>query len=315
MDITERELIRMFARIFNSPPPPVGIGDDCAVLSSPGRVLLSTDLMFGRTHFPAFLSYRERGYMAAAANISDIAAMGGRPVALLVSLGLPRNLSLGEMRDIANGIKECASHYGLEIIGGDTKASGDLTICITAIGFPGRRLLTRDVARPGEVLAVTGSLGGQLADMLKQRKRHRIGRPFVPEPRVREGIVLSSSHSSGAAIDITDGVGASALLIAEASGVRIEIDSDALPISHHLLEVEEEDRCRELVLGWGGDYELLFTAQSSGAVEKLARRADCHMTVIGRVERGNGVYVRRKGKLQRYRDRGYDTFSTSRRVR
>lgn len=310
--LTERGIIGELRRIFNSPPPPAGMGDDCSVIGKgPGALLLSTDMLSESTHFVAGMTWRERGRMAVSVNLSDIAAMGGRPVALLISLGIPPDMDATAVRRVAAGIAERAAEFGVPVTGGDTKRTGELTIAVTAVGRAGRRLLTRGGARAGDWIAVTGSLGGAAA-AYSAWKEGRRGRSLTaltsPEPRVREGMALSDSGMVTAAIDITDGLAASAWYISRASGRRLEISRELIPVSRALEESgADRDALEEALIYWGGDYELLFTARTRRSVDELAARLETPLTVIGRVGAGSGVYLNGE-RRRRLDERGYDAF-------
>lgn len=311
---TERGIIEELKRVFRSPPPPQGIGDDCAVLKI-GRevVLVSTDILSERTHFPAFMSFEQRGRMAAAANLSDIAAMGGRPLALVVSMGIPEGMSVAQIRSVARGIRVCASEYGAEIVGGDTKRAAELTISITAIGRKTGRVLLRSAARPGQLLCVTGHLGGAAADFLDWKKGKTPGpgsKLTSPTPRIKEGMALSSRGIAHAAIDITDGLALSAWYISRASGVGIEMVMESIPVSTSLAETADTDALlAECLFYWGGDYELLFTARSAASVMRLSEELGTPMSIIGKVTEGGGVRLRTESGMTRLEERGFDAFA------
>ncbi len=311
---TERGIVEELKRVFKSPPPPRGIGDDCAVLKIGREVLLvSTDMLSERTHFPPYMSFQQRGGMAAAANLSDIAAMGGMPLALVVSMGIPDSLSVAQVRSVARGIQRCASEYGADVVGGDTKRADELTISITVIGRKAGRVLLRSAALPGQLLCVTGELGGAAADFLKWKKGKSPGsksKLTSPIPRIIEGMSLSSRGVAYAAIDITDGLALSAWYISRASGVGIEIERKSLPVSPALTETADgEEQLNEALFYWGGDYELLFTAKSAASVVRLSKELNTPLSIIGKVTKGLGVRLRTESGVTRLEERGYDAFA------
>lgn len=313
--LSEREIIAKLSGIFRSPPAPTGIGDDCSVLRIGSEtVYASTDMMAAGTHFPAFMKPYDMGRMAAAANLSDIAAMGGRPFALLVSMGIPGDTAQSKILGIARGIQKCASEHGAMVVGGDTKMTSELTISITALGKKTGRTLLRSGAKPGQVLAVTGELGGAAADYLRWKSGGRVparSRLTSPSPRVREGIALSLSGCATAAIDITDGLALSAWYLSRASGVRIDIDAGSVPVSGRLARSGFAEPLKEDALyHWGGDYELLFTGQSESGIARVGKRLGTRITVIGRVSDGSGVFLRSGGSVRKVEERGYDSFGS-----
>jgi thiamine-monophosphate kinase len=305
MKLSERAIIERLRHIFQSPPPPEGMGDDAAFVRGRDGLLLSTDMMFQSTHFPRYYNSWQSGYMAAAANISDIAAMGGTPSALLVSLGVPPRMRIEELTEFARGVMKCSRKYGAKIIGGDTKAAKEFTVCMTAVGLRGKRILTRAGAKKGHLLAVTGKLGAAAADELAYLSGE-VKRPFLPEPRVSEGRMLAERLSASSAIDITDGLAVSAHYLAEQSVVRMEIDFSAVPIAHRLRRYANDRGLREAVLYWGGDYQLLFTlpANKSGELKRVIPEA----SIIGKVCEGSGVYITYGERRERARSTGYDAF-------
>ncbi len=315
-ELTERGVIEEMKRIFHSPKPPEGIGDDCAVLRvGRERIVVSTDMLSEGTHFPSYMSSVQKGRMAAAVNLSDIAAMGGRPVAMLVSLGVPRAMKMNDVRQVAKGIHDCASRYGAEVIGGDTKSAKELTVSITVIGRKVGRLLLRSSAAPGHLVALTGSLGGAAADFIGWMRGEKPGpgsKLTNPVPRIPEGIALSRSGAAYAAIDVTDGLAMSAWYLSRASRVRLEIDENVLPVSKRLMREDIDDTLRrEALLYWGGEYELLFTVKSRAALEHIASGLKTPVSIVGKVAAGRGAYLRRGASATLLEERGYDAFAGS----
>lgn len=312
--LTERGVIAELSRIFDSPSPPEGIGDDCSVLRvGREKILLSTDMLLQGTHFPEYMGSREKGYMAAAVNLSDIAAMGGKPIAMLVSLGLPASMNLADIKDIARGIRNCAEMFGVKILGGDTKKASELTLSITVVGSETGKALLRSAARPGQLIAVTGTLGGAAADYLdwiKKGKFRRGSKLTNPVPRINEAVALSRGNVAKAAIDVTDGLALSAWYLSRASRVRIELEMQKLPVAHSLSSAGlDATSMKEALLYWGGEYELLFTCRSGKDLEKAAARMRTPVKVIGRVLKGSGVYLKEGRKMIRLEERGYDSFA------
>ena len=315
--ITERGIISELGRIFRSPPPPRGMGDDCALIRHcPDGLLISTDMLSESTHFSSHMNGYQKGRMAVSVNLSDIAAMGGKPVAMVVSLGFPHGTGIGEIRRVASGMASCARAYGLQIIGGDTKLAKELTIAVTVMGKTTGRPLLRSSAKPGELVAITGRVGEAAADFIniKKGKRPRKNcRLFNPVPRLEEGQALSTSRAASAAIDMTDGLALSAWYISRASGVRLVIDSDAVPVSPLLMKLDlNGHEWEDAVFHWGGDYELLFTARSRKVLERTASEYGLHVTVIGMVEKGSGVVLKTGSSVRMLDERGYDAFGAGR---
>jgi thiamine-monophosphate kinase len=227
----------------------------------PGLVA-TQDSLFEGVHFRLdWLSWRELGFRTAAVNISDLAASGARPEALLVSLGLPGETELDDVLSLYAGIDEA----GVPVRGGDTSEASLVSVTVTAIGRADR-VPGRSGARPGDQLVVTGPLGGAGAAFREQR--------YVPPPlRVEEGIELA--RDAHAMLDLSDGLARDAEHIASRSGCQLVIELEQVPFAPG---ATHED------LGFGEDYELLAATPEPGRFQ-----------VIGRCEPGSGVEIRHDG--------------------
>jgi len=233
-----------------------------AVELEPGLVATQDSLVEG-VHFRLdWLSWRELGFRAAAVNISDLAASGARPEALLVSLGVPGETTLDDVLELYAGIAEA----GVPVRGGDTTQAAPVFVTVTAIGRS-ERVPGRSGARPGDELVVTGPLGAGGAAFRAQG--------YVPPPlRVEDGVELA--RTAHAMLDLSDGLAGDAERIAARSGCRLVIELDEVPLAPG---ARYED------LAFGEDYELLAATPEPG-----------HYTVIGRCEPGSGVEIRQEGK-------------------
>jgi thiamine-monophosphate kinase len=293
----------------------VGIGDDACVL--PGGLVLTTDAYADRVHFDlGYMSWREVGGRCACAAISDVVAMGAEPEVVLVALGLPRSGTDRDVRSLYQGIDAVCGEMGSEIAGGDIIVTDRLCLAITVTGRT-RRPLLRSGAKPGDTLYVTGSLGAAEAGRLLLARAARSGRG-VPawgaevvrrhvRPIPRQAVARQLRRWTHALIDTSDGLGTDARHLAERSGVRIVIDSAALPVSAGTSRF-----CRgqgidltEFVLGAGEDYELLF-ASPVGLPDAVR---GVRLTAVGRIERGRGLWLERDGRIRPLRARGYDHVS------
>ena len=238
-----------------------GIEDDAAELE-PGLVL-TQDSLVESVHFRLdWLSWRELGFRAAAVNLSDLAASGARPEALLVSLGVPAETELHDVLELYAGLSEA----GVPVRGGDTTRADHVFVTVTAAGRA-ERLPGRSGARPGDELVVTGPLGA--AGVAFRARRY-----LRPPLRVDEGVALA--REAHAMLDISDGLAQDAGHIAARSGCRIVIDLERVPLAPG---ATDED------LAFGEDYELL-----------AATPAPLGFAVIGRCEGGSGVETRREGQ-------------------
>lgn len=268
----EFELIDNIRKSFADIPEGVlGIGDDCAVIPQQTGLdtLVSTDMLVEGSHFLlSDVDPWQLGWKSAAVNISDIAAMGGQPVATFLSLALPKDLPEGWIERFMKGYKSICAEYGVPLLGGDTTASPDrLCINVAILGScAGGTARLRSAARPGDLVCVTGTLGDSAAGLkviLRGGERTPeestlVSRHYLPRPRVKEGMSLKEAN---AMMDISDGVASDLRHILEESGVSAEIDAAKIPFSPEFETVCESNGWDkvELALCGGEDYELLFT--------------------------------------------------------
>jgi thiamine-monophosphate kinase len=308
----EFQLIEAFvAAARASPPPPVGPGDDAAVLTRPkGEVCVTVDAVVEGVHFRRASSpLGDVGHKALAVNLSDLAAMGARPSWALVALGVPRGFSLREARTLGAGFGALARKTGTALVGGNVTRAPGLSLTVTVGGEVGwRGALLRSGARPGEVVWVSGTLGdarlglallerraGVEARRLRDRPRLRrvaVDRQRRPSPRLELGAALVGIASS--CIDLSDGLAQDAGHLATASGVALHLAADVLPCSPALIAgvPDAVERARFAAAG-GEDYELLFTAPRArrSAIVRLARRLRLPLVAIGDVRAGRGVHL------------------------
>jgi thiamine-monophosphate kinase len=248
-----------------------GVENDAAVLH--GGTVVTQDALVEGVHFRLdWLAWRELGFRAAAVNLSDLAASGAEPEALLVSLALPPATEVEDVYALYAGLAE----PGVPVVGGDTTAAGSVVLSVTAIGRAGR-VPGRSGARPGDVLAVTGPLGAAGAAF-------RAGSYVRPPVRIAEGMRLAA-HAH-ALLDVSDGLAVDLGHLARRSAVRCVVDLERVPLAPGATLPD---------LGYGEDYELL------AAVEDAAGLA-----AIGRVEAGAGVELRLGGEP--YALPGYEHF-------
>lgn len=242
----------------------LGPGDDTAVLRSPTNAawLVTTDMLLEGAHFRlAEVAPRQVGRKAMAVNLSDIAAMAGRPVAAVASLGLPRSGGQKLAGEVYLGMRELADAFETTIIGGDTNSwDGGLVISVTVMGeVTERGPVTRGGARPGDWLLVTGPLGGSI-----------LGKHLDFTPRVREGLELHRHASLHAMIDISDGLAADVAHICEESRCGAVLHAEAIPISEAARQINDGRSPLEHALGDGEDFELAFAVSPEDG-EKLLR--------------------------------------------
>jgi thiamine-monophosphate kinase len=242
-----------------------GPGDDCAVLAPiEFPTLITTDMLMDGTDFVvAEVGPRRAGRKAMAANLSDIAAMAGTPVAAVAAVALPKGSGLPFAEELYVGMREAADEFGVAIVGGDTNSwHGPLVIAITVLGqVTGRGAVTRAGARAGDWLFVTGPLGGSM-----------LGRNLDFTPRIREALALHSAVELHAMCDISDGLAADLNHILEESRVGAVLDADAVPIARAARELSGSTGKPPLMhaLGDGEDFELVFAVPPADG-EKLLR--------------------------------------------
>lgn len=290
----EFELIR---RYFDRGPArgvELGIGDDCALIRpAPGTSLaVSTDMLVAGRHFFDDVDPAALGHKALAVNLSDLAAMGARPLAFTLAIALPEP-DEAWLAAFSAGLFAIADRFGCELIGGDT-SRGPLNVCITVFGeLPQGAALRRDHAQPGDDLWVSGELGGaafavrcrQRGERASEAAQHRLD---LPAPRVALGEGLR--HLARAAIDLSDGLSGDLAHICERSRVGARVDWPLVPVAEDLLTLPEAERAT-LALAGGDDYELLFTAapENRAAIERLGLALGVRLTRIGGIDAGQDV--------------------------
>jgi len=278
----ERPLISILSTIFHELPDGVisGAGaDDCAVIdiNESSYLVVTTDMLHRMTDFPKQMSPWQIGWMSAAVNLSDIAAMGARPTGLLAAIGLPRDTDVSFVEEIARGMRDCTREYDTAVIGGDIDTHDELTICGTALGtVPKGELLTRKGARVGDKVCVTGYAGS--AGVALYALENGIDAPasvlkslLQPMPRIREAMELASMGHVTSMMDTSDGIAMSLYDLSKASGVGFRIQEKALPLQPEVEELVSFDRVtlNSMALYTGGDFELIFTVRPEGIEEVL----------------------------------------------
>ena len=312
----EREAIRLIDRIIRSDVE-IGIGDDCAAIDIGDRYLLiTTDMMASKTHIPKGTGPYDIGWSIVAVNLSDIAAMGGTPLGLVTAIGITRGHPIEFLEQMTDGMNDCARRFGTSIIGGDTKEHENLTLCGTAIGSVEKdRILLRKGAKPGDLIAVTGSLGRAGAGFYSMKRNldlkeaeDALKRPW---PRINEGRILGQSGLVTSCMDISDGLSSSIFELSRNSGLTYEIDYSRIPRAKEVeMAFHDGERQRSLVLNFGDDYELLFTVRrgAEDEMEDLSSKLDCPVTLIGKVTSGEENILIDNGKRERLENLGYEHF-------
>lgn len=270
-ELGERKIIESIMRCLDiMPNMPVPFGDDVAAinLNNEKVIVINTDMLVRKTDVPEPMTVWQAARKAVIMNISDLAAKGIQPIAILASIGVPPNLMLFDIKQIGEGLNSGAREYDSFLIGGDTNEACDLIISCVAFGIGDKfNILKRSGAKPGDYVAVTGSFGKTSAGLkilmnnfsTPEIKEKLIDSVLMPKARVKEGIALSKSEATTASIDVSDGLAWSLHELSLASNVGFSIDH--IPIDpevktfssiHHL------DPTR-LALYGGEEYELLVT--------------------------------------------------------
>jgi thiamine-monophosphate kinase len=266
----------------------VGVGDDCAVLRGSGWnrfLLFKTDAVVEGIHFTRCTPPALIGRKALARALSDLAAMGGRPVAAVITLGVSSRESSRRLRAIYRGMETTAKEYGVDLVGGETTRAGQLFLNVALLGeCRGYRPVLRSGARAGDLIFVTGRLGGSL------KKRH-----LTFSPRLAEGEWLARKGFASALMDLSDGLGADLPRLAKASGCGFHLEESVLP--------RARGATIRAVLNDGEDYELLFTVPPA-RVTALKKRWPfaTPLHCIGFMR------SRRKGPASSFSGHGFDHF-------
>jgi thiamine-monophosphate kinase len=314
MPAGEFDLIAAIRERLPAPGPRVRLasGDDAAVVEPRAASAITVDAVVDGVHFRLEqFGARAAGRKALAAALSDLAAMGAAQGEAYVVVGAPADLPDDDLLAIADGLAEVAERESVSIAGGDLVSSPVLIISVTAIGYePGRtRLVTRAGARPRDIVAVTGDLGGAAAavqlleggeprtPISPEVRDSLLARQLDPQPRLKEGRAIAAAGAR-AMIDISDGLGADAGHLGESSECRIEIDLDRAPLAPGAVEVAGgREAALELAAGGGEDYELLVALPRDRLEEaaRAAAEAGSKLTEIGYATEGHGVALRLPG--------------------
>jgi thiamine-monophosphate kinase len=292
-DVGEFGLIaELTSRFDQGPAVYVGPGDDAAVLRAPkGHVVVSTDLLVENRHFRRdWASAADVGHRAAAQNLSDINAMGGRTTGLTVGLVLPADLPAQWVLDLADGIAAEAALVGASVVGGEITRGNEVVIAVTVLGECETAPVLRSGARAGDVLAIAGRQGWAAAGLAVLGRGFRSPRAVVaayqrPEPPYGAG-ALAAQGGATSMIDVSDGLVADVGHLAVSSGVAIDIGTDAFPLDEPLVAVGAALGVDpiQFVLGGGEDHPLVATFPAGKALPDGFRE-------IGTVTEGAGVTV------------------------
>lgn len=299
----ERELLSVIRRNFAAPRKDIllGIGDDAAVIrTGAGRLLITKDILTEDYDFiQPFQDPRLLGRKSLNVNISNIAAMGGRPLFALLGLGLPREIVLDWVVDFFAGLKDAARTADLALIGGDLSQSRKILISVTVIGRASGPVILRSGARPGDRIFVSGFLGDAKQGFLLYKKGFRLGddpakdfflKAFLdPQPRTALGRELSRLRAASAMIDCSDGLSVDLNHICEASGTGAEIDLLQIPLSPAMISFQKKPL--SLALHGGDDYQLIFTVKPRDLPKIKSLQKRYRLRDIGRITGEEGIWT------------------------
>jgi thiamine-monophosphate kinase len=324
--IGERKIIELILeQLEKMPHMPVPFGDDVSAYQIDNNQLsiLKTDMLVGKTDVPSGMSLWQAAHKAVVMNISDFAAKGVKPIAMLVSLGLPKKLTRRDIEEIGKGLNAGAREYGAYFIGGDTGEASDLVISLSLFGIAKKdALMLRSGAKPGDLVAVTGPFGKTAAglkillDGLKAPPKIRkilVESVLMPHARLKEGLALSKTKAVTAAIDSSDGLAWSLHEIARASNVGFLINK--LPTAEEAEKFARIDKfdLLELTLYGGEEYELVLTIKPKlwRKAEKAVEEVGGKLLPIGKVTVERQVLLEIDGKRQAIEARGWEHFKST----
>jgi thiamine-monophosphate kinase len=306
-EIGEKAIIKNFIRpLFNELDDPFGVGDDCGMISVGDQiVLLSTDRV--PADLTAFrlgiLDYEGIGGYLARLNLSDIAACGGKPMGLLLNLGVPETLPFSAFQALCKGFATSAAKWNCPVLGGDITAAVELSVSATAIGVSRpETVLNRRGAKPGDSVFLSRPPGltpaafqyflGERRCAISEEDEELLRDQFTSlEPMLDLGQLLASSGECTSCMDNTDGIGQSLSELADASRTGFSVWKDLIPISSLLSTVSQATRTSpfEFMFDGGADFSLIGTLKGEWTTSKARARFGPEVSIIGRVQDGAGV--------------------------
>ena len=305
-DLGESEVIRRLLARLPAGELIVPPGDDAAAVTTGSETLATADLLVEGRHFDlAFSSPADVGFKALSVNVSDIAAMGGRPRYALLSIGAPSATPVSLLEGLYEGIGEAAQAYGVTIAGGDTVGADEIIVSVAMLGEPGvGGIVRRSGARVGDLLCVTGDLGAAAAGLfllraagsdasaraLAERFPDLIAAHRRGKARAREGEAAAGAGAR-AMIDVSDGLLADASHICEQSGVGVVIHAREVPCAPGVEETEQWFGSEGIALSGGDDYELCFAIAPDDLDAATRALSPTTVTAVGRFVEGAGVEV------------------------
>ena len=325
-ELGERKIIEIILGCLDQMPNMlIPFGDDVSAVDIGNRKLavLKTDMLVGKTDVPPSMNLWQAARKSVVMNISDLAAKGVKPIALLASIGIPRSFTKKDIEQIGKGLNAGAREYNAYVLGGDTNEASDLVISCTAFGIVEKRhLMKRSGAKPNDLVAVTGFFGktsSGLKILLKgltaplEMRKELVNTVLMPQARLKEGLALAQTRAVTASIDSSDGLAWSLHEISQASNVGFVIDD--LPAAHEAAEFAKIHNFDpvELSLYGGEEYELVVTLKPKlwEKAEKAAEQVGASLTKIGQVTKEKTLLLRTKEKIIPIEARGWEHFKAA----
>ncbi len=325
-ELGEREIIDLILKCLDPMPEmPVPFGDDVsAVEIGNGKLaVIKTDMVVGKTDVPPAMNLWQAARKAVVINVSDLAAKGVQPIALIAAIGIPKGLSKRDIEQIGRGLNDGARESNAYVLGGDTNESSDLVISCSALGICEKRhLIKRSGAKSGDYVALTGFFGKAACGLKillenlsvpQEIMEELVNSVLMPNARLSEGLAIARTRAASASIDSSDGLAWSLHEISRASHVGFVIDN--LPIAHEVERFAEIYGLNpvELSLYGGEEYEIIVTIKPElwQDAKKAVENAGGSLTRIGLVTKETRLFLKRMGKTIPIEARGWEHFKIS----
>lgn len=322
-ELGERKIIEIILEhLEKMPNMPIPFGDDASAIDVGHEKLavFKTDMLVGKTDVPKGMNIWQAARKAVVMNISDLAAKGTQPIAILTSLGLPKDYTEKDIEQISKGMNAGAREYNAYVLGGDTSEATDLIISCSALGITEKRfLMKRSGAKPGDIAAVTGSFGKTSAGLkflLKGLptpvgiKQTLVDAILMPQARLKEGLALAKTGTVTASIDSSDGLAWSLHEIAKASNIGFSIDN--LPTAKEAEEFAKTNNLNpiELSLYGGEEYELVITVTPKlwKKAKDAVRNVGTQLIKIGKVTKERSLILKSEKRILQIEPRGWEHF-------
>lgn len=329
-ELSEIRIIEIFRKYFKTQPhvymgvaDPKGLQEDAGAIRLGNKKLLvvTTDLIGKKTHIPPKMTLFQMGRKAVIVNISDLAAMGAEPLGIVFSVGLPRDITIEEVENLAKGMNAGAEEYNTCVFGGDTNQADHIILAGTAVGLTTEeQILLRSGAQENDIVAVTGWIGQAALGLYFLKKEINVDENLLksvlePQARLSEALALNKLNAITSAGDITDGLALELHKIGEASEKGILIQEEKLPIREEVKSLARAQNLDpvEIALHVGEDFELVLTItpEKWPTVKKRCEEMNLKITQIGTVTKDKEILMESsQGELIPLKKEGYDQFTT-----